>query len=182
MNSLKKYVFTGVAASSVLLMSQAVFADVAGIGSAASAIISATSLSWGSFLDDILGAVQGFGGLGWSLKIAVIVLALIGLMKITSLSSFWDKLGSAQSLLAPALGLVFGVLMLGSNGTITLCGVFAYIGSGAGAILLNELLNAVKAIPGLGSTYISIINMIEGFIPAALASKKSLALRAKAKK
>jgi len=135
-------------------------------------IMNSVSVTWTQLFSDVMSAIQGFGGLSWTLKIAFVVMIIIGLMKISALSSFWDKLGAAKAWLAPILGLVMGVLMLGANGQLSWAGVFAYMGSGAGAILLHELLDAVKAIPGLGSTYVTIINLIEGAIPGPLARKK----------
>jgi hypothetical protein len=93
-------------------------------------------------------------------------------MKVSSLSSFWDKLGSAKVWLAPILGLVLGILLLGTNGQISLAGIFAYIGSGAGAILLHQLLDSLKNAPWIGPAYVGIINIIEGVLPGPLAKKK----------
>jgi len=137
-------------------------------------VLNAASVTWAQLFGDVMAAFQGFGGLAWSMKIAVVVMVIIGLMKISSLSSFWAKLGSAQAWLAPALGLLLGVLTLGASGQLSWSGVFAYMGSGAGAIALHELLDAVKSIPGLGSAYVSIINMIEGILPGPLAKKKPM--------
>jgi len=172
MNSLKKYAFSGLIVGGTLLMAPLAWADGNAVVNAAQAILSAVSLDWAGFLGQVLSAIQGFGGLSWSLKIAVMVMSLIGLMKVSSLSGFWAKLGSLQAWVAPILGLVLGVLLLGKDGQISLAGIFAYMGSGAGAILLHQLLDTLKAAPWIGPTYVSIINMIEGILPGPLAKKK----------
>jgi hypothetical protein len=141
-------------------------------------ILGSVSVTWTQLFTDVMAAFQGFGGLAWSMKIAVIVMIVIGLMKISSLSGLWAKLGSAQAWLAPGLGLLLGVLTLGASGTLSWSGIFAYMGSGAGAIALHELLDAVKAIPGLGTAYVSIINFIEGVLPGPLSKKRLAAPKA----
>jgi len=176
MKSLKHYAFTGLMLGGVLSMASMAYADDAGVIAAAGSIMNAVSLSVSDLLAAILSAVQGFGGLSWALKVAVVVMSLIGLTKLTVLSSFWDKMGSFKAWLAPLLGLALGILIQGGN--ITWAGVLAYMGSGAGAILLHQLLETVKAIPGIGPAYVTIINFIEAVIPAPL-SKAKLAAKKK---
>lgn len=130
-------------------------------------------ISPGDFLSQVLQAIQGFGGLSWMLKVAAVVTLVIASMKVSVLNQLlWSKLGAAQAWVAPILGLVGGILSLSAGGhSITLQAVLAYVSAGAGAIILHELLDTVKAIPGLGSIYVQIINAIEGALggPAAQA-------------
>lgn len=110
----------------------------------------------------VLEAIKGFGGVSWVLKIASIITIIISSMKVSFLNDLiWSKLGAFKSWVAPILGLIAGILMLSKDGGLTLAGVFAYISAGGGAIILHELLDSIKAIPGLGPTWIWIINMIE---------------------
>lgn len=104
-----------------------------------------------------------FGGASWALKVTMIIMLLIASMKVSFLDKLiWDKLGRAQALVAPLLGLIGGLLVMGLQSNITLPGIFAYLAAGAGAIGLHEILDWAKAIPGLGAGYVSLINSIEG--------------------
>lgn len=115
-----------------------------------------------SFFQDVLDYIDQFGGLPWMGKVAGGILILLATMKVSFLRSFWDKLGAYKALAAPVLGLIAGVLSLGidPNSKITFAGVMAYIGAGAGAIIIHELLDAVKAIPGVGDTMKKVIDFI----------------------
>lgn len=115
------------------------------------------------FFASVLAAIQSLGGLPWIGKIALIITLLVSSMKVTVLDDLvWNRLGKFQAWLAPILGLVAGILTLGAGGQISLAGIFAYISAGAGALLLHELLDTVKAIPGLGPLWISLIGVVEG--------------------
>lgn len=115
------------------------------------------------FFAQTLTFIKQFGGLPWVLKIAGFAAILLSTLKISVLREFtWDKLGNAKVWAAPVLGLVFGIASLGTN--ITLASALAYISAGAGAIILHELLDSVKAIPGLGSVWVSIIDVIKSLL------------------
>jgi prepilin signal peptidase PulO-like enzyme (type II secretory pathway) len=115
------------------------------------------------FFSQTLTFIKQFGGLPWVLKIAGISAILISTLKISVLREFtWDKLGNAKVWAAPVLGLVFGIASQGT--AITLSSALAYISAGAGAIILHELLESVKAIPGIGSVWLSIIGVIQSLL------------------
>lgn len=116
----------------------------------------------GDFLAQVLDAVRNFGGLTFALKLSSIVMLVLASMKVTMLRPFWDKLGNYKALAAPFLSLVAGVVALTVDGQLTLPGVFAYLFAGSGAIVMHELLDAVKAIPGIGGAYVAIIDFIQG--------------------
>lgn len=117
------------------------------------------------FLSQVLQVIKNFGGLTTVLKISSVILLIIASMKVSIINQLlWSKLGKAQVWVAPLLGLIAGLLDLNNAGTVTLASVVAYVGSGAGAILLHELLDSLKAIPGLGSTYVSIIDFLKGLL------------------
>lgn len=112
------------------------------------------------FFSQVLTFVKQFGGLPWVLKIAGISAILISTMKVSVLRELiWDKLGNAKVWAAPLLGLLFGIASLGSG--LSWASALAYISAGAGAIILHELLDSVKGIPGLGSVWLSIIEVIQ---------------------
>jgi hypothetical protein len=108
------------------------------------------------FLAEVFSAVQGFGGLSWGGKIIVIITLLISSMKVSLLRSYvWDRLGPAKVLLAPALGLVAGLMSLDDK---SLPALTAYVMAGAGAILLHQLLDALKETPYIGEKYLWLVD------------------------
>lgn len=117
------------------------------------------------FLAQVFAAIQSFGGLPSVMKISIIVTLCISSMKVTFLNQMiWSKLGSAQAFVAPVLGLVAGILGIGAGHVaLTLPVIFAYLAAGSGALALHELLDAIKGIPGIGSVFVSLINLIESF-------------------
>lgn len=115
-----------------------------------------------TFLGDVLQAGKEMGGVPWVIKISILILILIASMKVSFFDDLiWNKLKGAKAFAAPLLGMVSGILILAYSGHFSLAGVFAYMGAGSGALALHELLDAVKAIPGLGSVYVNIINAVE---------------------
>lgn len=137
--------------------------------SAAPAVPAPTALDDMSFLQKVMGFIQGFGGLSAMAKISGIILLIIATMKTTFLAPIWAKLGnlggsgiSVQAWIAPILGLVAGILSLGSS--LSWQAALAYIGSGAGAIILHQLLDDVKSWPGLGAAYVAAINFVENSV------------------
>lgn len=118
------------------------------------------------FFSQILDAVKTLGGIPWTMKIATIILILISSMKVSFIRPLWDKLGWAKGILAPVLGIVAGVLTLSQSGSLSLPGVMAYMFAGAGAVVLHELFEAMKLIPGITPTVLSVVQFFE----SALAS------------
>lgn len=110
------------------------------------------------FLSQVIELVKSFGGLPWMGKVAGVIMLLIASCKVSFLKPMWAKLGAAQVYVPLVLALIGGIV---SMQPITLPGVVAYMFAGAGAVILHELLDSVKAIPGLGSIYVSIINLVE---------------------
>lgn len=118
------------------------------------------------FFAQVLEAIRTFGGLSVMAKISAVVMIIISSMKVSFFRELiWDKLGALQTWVAPILGLIAGILGLGNgDAPITLASVMAYVAAGGGAIILHELLDSIKAIPGIGQVYISMINLIQGFL------------------
>jgi hypothetical protein len=138
-------------------------------------VLPADTVSTSDFMTQVLAAIKSFGGLSWVLKIAAIVTLILASMKVSILNTYvWSKLGNFKTWAAPLLGLIAGVLSL-SQGTagISLAALTAYVGAGSGAILLHELLDTVKAIPGIGPKWVELITVIETYLggPAAQAVK-----------
>jgi hypothetical protein len=117
-----------------------------------------------SFLTQVLNFVKSAGGMPWTLKVAGVVLLVVASMKVSFMKPIWDKLGAAKAWLAPLLGFVGGFLSLAVDGTVTLPALVAYSFAGAGAVVLHELLDSIKAMPGLGAMWISVIGVIQGLL------------------
>lgn len=106
----------------------------------------------------ILEQISLLGGAGWMAKVSASCLILVSFMKISFLKPLWDKMGWRKILAAPILSLIAGILILKP---ITLAGILAYISSGMGAIILHELLDAIKLIPGIGGIALSIVDFLK---------------------
>lgn len=130
-------------------------------------------LSPGDFVNQVASFVQGIGGMSTMLIVSGVIMLIIASMKVSILNQWiWSKLGSVQIWVAPSLGLIAGVLSLGSG--ITLPAAFAYVTAGAGAVYLHEILDQVKNIPGIGAIYVSIITTVEGWLGGPAASAPQL--------
>lgn len=115
------------------------------------------------FLTQVVAFVQSLGGMSTLLKISGAIMLVIASLKVSILNTWiWSKLGNIQIWVAPVLGLIAGILSLGTG--LTLPAAFAYITAGAGAVYLHEIMDLVKSIPGIGSIYVSIINFLESVL------------------
>ena len=132
----------------------------------AAIIVSEPTMSLDQFLALVLEKMKGFGGIPWTLKIAAILMILLGTLKVSFARPVWDKLGPYKALAAPVLSLLIGIVSLGANPNqmITGPGVVAYLFAGAGAIVLHELIDAIKSIPGIGPTYLNILVFMQTFL------------------
>ncbi len=103
-----------------------------------------------------------FGGMSWAMRVSAVTLLAVATMKVTKLDDLlWSKLRGLQAFLAPLLSLAGGVTVLAAQGTLSWQAVWLYLGAGAGAVALHELLDATKSIPGLGSGYVMVISAVE---------------------
>lgn len=117
-----------------------------------------------AFLDQVIAFIQSWGGLSKVAMIAGIITVLISSMKVTALNqAVWAKLGAWQAWVGPIMGLAAGILGLGQTGPITPASIFAYVTAGAGAIIIHELLDTVKALPGIGTLMKWAIDIAEQF-------------------
>lgn len=124
------------------------------------------------FMAQVMEFVKGWGGFTTLFKISGIIALVVSSMKVSFLKELlWDKLGAFKVWVAPVLGLIAGVLGLGAGGAeLSAAVVFAYLTAGGGAIILHELLDSVKAIPGIGPVWVSFIGIVQGL----LGGKKSV--------
>lgn len=105
----------------------------------------------------ILSLIASFGGLPWVLEIAVFIFLIIAFAKFTPLKKSWDSLEHLKALVPLAFGLLIGILNLQ---TYSVAGIAAYLLTGAGAMLVHDMLEIVKGVPGLGPSYIGAIEFI----------------------
>lgn len=108
----------------------------------------------------------------WELSAAIAL--IVSSFKVSFLRPLWDKLGDFKIWAGPVLGLVAGFLTMGTS--LTLEAAFAYITAGAGAIFMHEILDMVKKIPGIGSVWLTIIDIIKSLLRAPQAPIAMLAL------
>lgn len=118
------------------------------------------------FLTQVIEVIKNIGGVTTLLKISLVVTLLISSMKVTFLNDLiWSKLGAFKVYAAPILALIVGICSIGANGSpMSWALVFAYLTAGGGAVFLHEILDTIKAIPGLGPIYVTIINLISGLL------------------
>lgn len=94
--------------------------------------------------------------------IMAIITILIGVLKNSALRGyFWDKLGWFKVLLAPALGMIYCLLAVKQAGSTE---YMAAMLMGFGSTSLHELLDGIKQIPGLGPTYVAVIDIVGGIL------------------
>lgn len=120
-----------------------------------------------AFLNQVFELIKGFGGMSWMLKFSAVLTLLIASMKVSFLSGLWDKLGSFKALAAPMLALLAGTVSMVAAGGFSLQGLIAYLFAGAGAVALHELLDVIKAIPGLGGLWVTIIDFVSKLLGGA---------------
>jgi hypothetical protein len=112
-----------------------------------------------AFLAQVFNAVESFGGLSWGLKVGAVIAILISSMKVSLLRKWtWDKLPEwSKHIAAPLLALLAGLVSLGKWDAPAL---IAWVMAGGGAILLDNFLSGVKAMPGIGPKYLMFIEMV----------------------
>jgi hypothetical protein len=112
------------------------------------------------------------GGLSWAAKIAAVITLVVSSMKVSFLRGLiWDRLPSflPKVIVAPALSLVAGTLLMVSGSGFSWSGLGAYLFAGLGSVILHELLDGIKNLPGIGAT----VQMVIGVIQGLLGGKKS---------
>ena len=115
-----------------------------------------------SFIGDVGALISGFGGMSWALKISSIIMLIIGTSKIDFVEKmFWSKLGKAQALVGPVLGLIAGFVAVNPLNAAALA---AYAFAGLGANYLYELLDLAKIPEASNATVMMVINLVQSFI------------------
>lgn len=149
------------------LLSTSAFAQVAD---------GAAQLPAADFAAQVLQAIKSMGGVSTLVKVSVVLTLIVSSMKVSFLNQLiWSKLGSVKVFVAPALAIVVGVIEMMSGGSkLSLPMLMAYLAAGGGAVALHEILDALKSIPGIGSVWIALIDLVSsalgGPTPASASS------------
>ena len=121
----------------------------------------------GDFVSQAIGFIKLFlagdqGSFPWAVKVSAAVMLIIASMKVSILRPLWDKLGSAKAWIAPVLGCIGGVISIkASGGAVTINVVGQYFMAGAGAIVIHELFDSIKAVPGLNKYIAMVIDFLQ---------------------
>ena len=110
--------------------------------------------SWGEFI-------------GWQAKSAAIIYVIIGSMKVSFIRPLWDGLGKAKVFAAPVLSLlsvIFMAMAAKGEGMSAYQMIWMGLTTGAGALALSNLMEAIRSIPGIGSIPNSIIHLLENIL------------------
>lgn len=124
-------------------------------------------LSVGDFFASIMKYAGEFKDLALKYKIAGALTIILSTIKVSFLrEKLWDKWGSAKVLVAPIVGVIIGILMMEH---ITFKGILDYMVSiGGGAIVLHQLLDALKSKLVKYQWAQSLIGFIQGVLPGGL--------------
>jgi len=152
--------FAGYALAQAPAASPSPAASAVAAPAAAAPVVAAPPLDLGSFLSQVLSAVQGFGGLSWMAKVAAILALLIASMRVTVINNYtWAKLPSSlKPLVAPILALIAGLVTVQP---FSWAGVLAWVMAGGGALIIDQVLDGIKSEPGLNPLFVSVINFFE---------------------
>lgn len=132
------------------------------------------------FLVELFRAVEGMGGAGGMVKISAIITLLLSSMKVSALNKIvWSRLGPAKAWAAPSLGLAAGIASLVASGApLTLPELVAYFSAGSGAVVLHQLMDSLKGVPGIGGAYLRVIESAASWLggekPAPEEQKKKV--------
>lgn len=125
--------------------------------STVASVVQIADLSGADFFSQVWTVITGFGGMGFMMKFSAVITVIIASMKVSFARPLWDKLGYFKALVTPILSLILGIISLAVAGKVTLAALAAYLFSGGGAIILHEVLDQIKAIPGLSPVYLNMI-------------------------
>ena len=120
------------------------------------------------FIKLLITDIKNFKSASLMLKISMIIMLIIGFTKVSIVRPLWDKLGKAKVWAAPLLSLIgafASTVMTGEKLTASV--IFTFLVSGAGAVALYELLDSIRAIPGIGAVYIAIIDFLKSILGGA---------------
>ena len=125
-----------------------------------------TEIPLEQFLSSAFAVVMSFfqkqpdgSDLAFALKLSGLITLLISTMKVSFMRPLWDKLGNWKWALSFVLS--FAAALLGQGSSITLGSALLYLSAGPGALALHELIDKVKAIPGLNKYIGMAISLIE---------------------
>lgn len=113
-------------------------------------------------LKQLLELISGFGSMASPEKVAAVLTLAISLWKSSLLQPLWAKLGKAQVLVAPLLGIALAVYQL--PGGVSLANIWIGLKAGGLAIAAHELLTAIELIPGIGPVWLKWVGWVDGLL------------------
>ena len=113
-------------------------------------------------LKQILELVSSFGSMASPEKVAAVLTLAISLWNSSLLQPLWAKLGKAQVLVAPLLGIALAIYQL--PGGISLANIWIGLKTGGLAIAAHELMAAIELLPGIGPVWLKWIAWVDGLL------------------
>ena len=118
--------------------------------------------SIGEILSGLIKAIGEVKSMGWQVGVSALLAVLISTTKNSLLKQYvWDKLGAFKVMVAPALAMIMVALTVSPFNAKA---VLLALVTGAGAIAIHELLDAVKSLPMVGEKWKEIIDVIGKFL------------------
>ena len=112
----------------------------------------------GGMLGDLIKAIGDIKSVGWQAGVSGILVVIISTTKNSFLKQLiWDKLGWAKVMVAPVLAMIVVALTVQPFNAKA---VLLALTTGAGAIALHQVLDALKDAPFIGETWKKVIDGI----------------------
>lgn len=113
-----------------------------------------------SVVQDFFSALGSMKGMQWQLAAASFITILISALKVSAWRPLWNKLGWFKAFLAPMLSIFVVMLTAMSAGNFGWKSAVTALVTGGGALAIHELLDSFKGIPGIGGTWLAIIEWV----------------------
>jgi len=114
-----------------------------------------------AFISEILSTVGGWKGMPVQFILSGVLALVVSSLKVDFIRSLlWDKLGEAKVLLAPVLALLGALVAVQP---FTWATVWVALSTGAGAIALYEIVNAVKKLPFISPAVSKVLDIVSLF-------------------
>lgn len=119
-------------------------------------------------LSQIMAALSGFASESSPMKAAAIITVFISIWKSSLLQPLWAKIGGAQVLVAPLLGVISALITL--PGGFSWANAMAGLHGGLLAVALHEVLSVLEVVPWIGPKYQTWIAWVDKLLLAPAAS------------
>lgn len=113
----------------------------------------------GTFITQAFEVVKDFRTLTPHLQMIGILTLIISAWKVSAFRPYWDKIGSAKTLVAPAAMILLSVIN-SLNGPMNLHVILNAIMIGLGSVGFHELLDCLKKLPHIGPRWLVAVNVL----------------------